>query len=133
MAVASAGPVGTWAPVGDAAPTEGFDDARTPAVPTDVVRLTVPAEADYVAVVRLTVQAIAARSGCTDDARSRLRAAVGAAFFELVHEVGTGGAVRVELQVDPTRLVVDLAGRAPSGDGARRTVHVEVEHPPVAP
>lgn len=126
--------MGAWAAVGDAAPTEGFDDARTTAVSADVVRLTVPAEADHVAVVRLTVQAIAARSGCSDDARSRLRAAVGTAFFELVHEVGAGGAVRVELQVDPDRLVVDLTGLTSSGDeDARRSVHVEVEHPTVAP
>lgn len=124
--------MGAWAAVGDAAPTEGIDDAPATAVSGDVVRLTVPAEADFVAVVRLTVQAIAARSGCTDDARSRLRAAVGSAFFELAHEVGAGGTVRVELQVDPARVVVDLAGLPPSGgDDVRRSVHVEVEHPPL--
>lgn len=100
----------------------------------DLVRLTVPAEDDFVALVRLTVQAIAARSGCLDDARSRLRAAVGSAFFDLVHELGGEGSVRVELRVDPQRVVVDLAGVGGAGelvDARRRTVHVEVEHPPL--
>lgn len=119
--------------MGDAgAATEGTDDGEATEASDDIVRLTVPAEGDFVAIVRLIVQAVAARSGCTDDTRSRLRAAVGSAFFELAHDVGPEGAVLVELEVDPAGVAVDLTGLSSgTGNGPRRTVRVEVDHPPL--
>lgn len=101
----------------------------------DVVRLTVPSEADFVAVVRLTVQAVAARAGCTDDARSRLRAAAGAAFFELAAEAGPSGSVVVELRTEGERVGVDLTAVPPGGaapGAVGRSVHVDCELPPPA-
>jgi hypothetical protein len=99
----------------------------------DLIRLTVPTEPDFVAVVRLTVQAVAARCGCTDDARSRLVAAAGSAFFDLAVEAGSGGSVLVELHTDDDRVLVDLTARPAPGNGddplGRRTVQVEVEDP----
>jgi hypothetical protein len=109
---------------------EKADDAETgsagpgaASAPDDLVRLTVPAEADFVAVVRLTVQAIAARAGCTDDERSRLRAAAGTAYFEAAADAGPEGTVLVELHTEGHRVLVGLtavpARSEPTRSGTR--------------
>jgi hypothetical protein len=116
----------------DETPPAGGGGERRGRFGDDLIRLTVPAELDFVAVVRLTAQAVAARCGCTDDARSRLVAATGSAFFELADETGPGGSVLVELHTDDDRVLVELTARPAPGDGVepggRRTVHVAVEH-----
>jgi anti-sigma regulatory factor (Ser/Thr protein kinase) len=79
----------------------------------EAIRLTVPAQPDFVQVVRVAVRVVSGRAGCSDDARSRLQAAVGAAFFEVVDRAGDGH-VRATLTDEDGRLVVAISGEPPS-------------------
>ena len=77
------------------------------------VRLSVPAEADLVQVVRVAVRVVAGRAGCSDDARSRLQAAAGAAFFQVIDRAPSGATVVVTLTAEPDRMVVELRSATP--------------------
>lgn len=79
------------------------------------VRLTVPAEADLVQVVRVAVRIVAGRAGCSDDARSRLQAAAGAAFFQLLEPSEHGGTVVITLTALPERMLVELRSTGSMG------------------
>lgn len=72
------------------------------------IRLTVPAAPDHLHVLRIAVRVVAGRAGCSDDARSRLQAAVGAGFFELVDRAAPEGTVLAELTSDEGRMAVRL-------------------------
>jgi len=73
------------------------------------IRLLVPAEVDFVQVVRVAVRILAGRAGCSDDARTRLQAAVGAAFFASLERVGPDAQVSITLEIEATRVAVTVA------------------------
>lgn len=79
-----------------------------------VIRLTVPGEADFVQVVRVAVRVVAGRAGCSDDARSRLQAAVGAAFFAVLDHAGPGGSVAAVLRFGEDRMEVEVGTGQPT-------------------
>lgn len=82
------------------------DDAPDPAA---VIRLRVPAEEDYVSLLRATVRVVAGRVGCSDDARSRLQAGVGRAFFALLEDAATVGATAtLTVTWDEDRVVAEV-------------------------
>ena len=102
--------------------------AVTPAADPDAIRLTVPARPDFVQVVRVAVRVVAGRAGCSDDARSRLQAAAGAAFFEVVDRSAAGarvlttltggeGRMRVSMTADPPPSALDPTSVAGIADG----------------
>ncbi len=78
------------------------------------IRLTVPAQADFVSVLRVASRALAGRAGRRDDARTRLQAAVGTAFFAIVEGAPADSSVVAVLSPGPERveltLLVDPAG-----------------------
>lgn len=80
----------------------------------EVIRLSVPARNEQVQVVRAAVRAVGGRAGCSDDARSRLQAAVGAAFFEVVERAAPDANVRTEMRIEPARALVRLGADPPS-------------------
>lgn len=86
----------------------------TAAIESEEIRLTVPAQPDYVQVVRIAVRVVAGRAGCTDDARSRLQAAAGAAFFELIDRAAPTATIVTALTTEPERMVVALAADPPA-------------------
>jgi hypothetical protein len=59
----------------------------------EVIRLRVPAEPDFVSVLRVAARAVAGRAGRLDDARTRLSAAVGVAFFAITDHAPPGATV----------------------------------------
>lgn len=78
--------------------------------------------------VRVAVRVAAGRAGCSDDARSRIQAAVGTAFFALVErsegdvQVLTtlsleAGRLTVELRTDPPATGIDTTALAGVADG----------------
>lgn len=92
------------------------------------IRLAVPAQPDFVQVVRVAVRVVAGRAGCSDDARSRLQAAVGTAFFELIDRstadarvIATltdgGGRLFAELSAEPRSSPLDPTSVAGLADG----------------
>ena len=83
-------------------------------VDSELVRLTVPARQDFVQVVRVAVRVAAGRAGCSDDARSRIQAAVGTAFFALVERSRDEAQVVTALSLEPGRLVVELRSDPPA-------------------
>ncbi|MGV3760737.1 MAG: hypothetical protein ACO1PW_14510 [Actinomycetota bacterium] len=88
------------------------------AEPEAVIRLRVPAEEDYVSLLRATVRVVAGRVGCSDDARSRLQAGVGRAFFALLEDAATVGAT---------------AGLTVTWDERRVSAEVACDPPPASP
>ena len=72
------------------------------------IRLTVPAQPDFVAVLRVAARVLAGRAGREDDARSRLQAEVGAAFFAITERVWSTGNVVAELRADADRVEMTL-------------------------
>jgi hypothetical protein len=72
------------------------------------IELTVPAHPDFVAVLRVAARAIAGRAGRADDARSRLQAAVGAAFFAMTDSAPPGSAVVAHLRSGAERVEMTL-------------------------
>jgi hypothetical protein len=80
----------------------------------EVIRLTVPAGPEFVQVVRVAVRIVAGRAGCSDDARSRLQAAVGAAFFEVVDRAPADSSVVAVLTSGDGRTTVDLSAEPPA-------------------
>ena len=80
----------------------------SPSREAETIRLTVPAQPEFVQVVRVAVRVVSGRAGCSDDARSRLQAAVGAAFFEVVDRVDGSSHVATKLVVEPERIVIEL-------------------------
>lgn len=81
----------------------------TTTIEPEVIRLTVPAQADYVQVVRIAVRVVAGRAGCSDDARSRLQAAVGTAFFEVIDRAEPGATIVTTLTTEADRMTAALA------------------------
>lgn len=77
-------------------------------VDSELVRLTVPARQEFVQVVRVGVRVAAGRAGCSDDARSRIQAAVGTAFFALVERSNDDVQVLTTLSLEPGRLSVEM-------------------------
>ena len=80
----------------------------------DVIRLQVPAQEDYVSLLRATARVVAGRLGCPDDARTRLQAATGIAFFALLEDVAAAGiadpgAVRLQVSWDDDRVTAELS------------------------
>lgn len=74
-----------------------------------VIRLRVPAEEDYVTLLRAAVRVVAGRVGCSDDARSRLQAGTGRAFFALLEDAGTiGGQVGLTVTWDDDRVTAEV-------------------------
>jgi hypothetical protein len=65
----------------------------------DDIVLTVPGEPDFVSLVRIAARIVAGRAGHDADARSRLQAAVGTAFFALTEEASADSAVAMHLRV----------------------------------
>lgn len=85
-----------------------------PAQPEAVIRLRVPAEEDFVSLLRATVRVVAGRVGCSDDARSRLQAGVGRAFFALLEDAATVGAVAsLTITWDDARVCAEVACEPP--------------------
>lgn len=84
------------------------------------IRLTVPAEPDFVAVLRVAARVLAGRAGREDDARTRLQAAAGTAFLAITERVGSTGVVVAELRADADRVEMTLVvePRAPGLDPA---------------
>ena len=78
----------------------------------DTIRLTVPAEADFVSVLRVAARVVAGRAGGGDDARSRLLAATGAAFFAILRDAGASGSVITTLRTDGSRTVLEMTSSA---------------------
>lgn len=74
----------------------------------DVIRLAVPARPEFVQVLRVAVRVVAGRAGCSDDVRSRLQAAVGAAFFEAVDRGEPGARIVALLEPRDDRMAVAL-------------------------
>ncbi len=72
------------------------------------IRLTVPAQPDFVAVLRVAARVLAGRAGREDDARTRLQAAVGTAFFAITERVGSTGVVVAELRSDIERVEMTM-------------------------
>lgn len=72
------------------------------------IRLTVPAQPDFVAVLRVAARVLAGRAGREDDPRTRLQAAVGTAFFAITERVGSTGVVVAELRADADRVEMTL-------------------------
>lgn len=72
------------------------------------IRLTVPAQPEFVAVLRVAARVLAGRAGRDDDARSRLQAAVGTAFFAITERTGATGEVVAELHADIDRVEMTL-------------------------
>lgn len=72
------------------------------------IRLTVPAQPDFVAVLRVAARVLAGRAGREDDARTRLQAAVGAAFFAITERGRSTGVVVAELRSDADRVEITL-------------------------
>lgn len=79
-----------------------------------VIRLSVPAEADFVQVVRVAVRVVAGRAGCSDDARSRLQAAVGAAYFGVLDRARPEASIAATLRIGDARIEVELRTEDPS-------------------
>ena len=82
---------------------------------SEVVRLRVSADPDLVPVVRAAARIVAGRSGGDDDARSRLQAAVGQAFFAVLEGWSDSEHVVVRLIASPDRVTAEL-----TADGSRR-------------
>lgn len=82
--------------------------------PEAVIRLRVPAEEDFVSLLRATVRVVAGRVGCSDDARSRLQAGVGRAFFALLEDAATVGATAaLTVTWDEHRVCAEVACQPP--------------------
>jgi hypothetical protein len=82
--------------------------------PDAVIRLRVPAVQDHVSLLRATVRVVAGRVGCSDDARSRLQAGIGRAFFALLEDAATvGGTVTLTVTWDDERVTAQLACEPP--------------------
>lgn|GEM_PF-4157090 len=96
----------------------------TPAAEHDaVIRLRVPAEEDYVSLLRATVRVVAGRVGCSDDARSRLQAGVGRAFFALLEDATTVGATAaLTVTWDDTRVCAEVACEPPPASPVLTTI-----------
>ena len=78
------------------------------------VRLTVPAQPDFVTLLRVTARVVAGRVGLADDARSRLQAAVGDAFFTMLNGAESTSAIVATLHAMAGSVVIELTGaRAP--------------------
>lgn len=73
-----------------------------------VIRLSVPAEPDFVAVLRVVARLIAGRSGHHEDARMRLQAAAGTAFFAVLEGAPRDSTVVALLSADPERVELTL-------------------------
>lgn len=81
---------------------EGDEVAR------DIV-LTVPGEPDFVTLVRIAARIVAGRAGRDADARSRLQADAGAAFFALAEGAPAGTTVVTRMLVDEGDVRIELA------------------------
>ncbi|MET0727725.1 MAG: hypothetical protein ABWZ76_05450, partial [Acidimicrobiales bacterium] len=85
-----------------------------PAPDPEPIRLTVPAQADFVALLRVTARVVAGRVGFADDARSRLQAAVGDAFFTMLEGAEATSSIVATLHAASGTVTVELTGdRAP--------------------
>jgi hypothetical protein len=82
---------------------------------SEVVRLRVSAHPDLVPVVRAAARIVAGRAGGDDDARSRLQAAVGQAFFAVLEAWSDSEHVVVRLLPSADRITAEL-----TADGTRR-------------
>lgn len=93
------------------------------AEPEAVIRLRVPAEEDYVSLLRATVRVVAGRVGCSDDARSRLQAGVGRAFFALLEDAATVGATAaLTVTWDEDRVSAEVACDPPPASPVLTTI-----------
>lgn len=81
---------------------EGDEVAR------DIV-LTVPGEPDFVTLVRIAARIVAGRAGRDADARSRVQADAGTAFFALAEGAPAGTTVVTHLLVDESAVRIELA------------------------
>ncbi len=73
------------------------------------LRLRVPAEADFVPLLRVTVRLGAGRMGWGDDLRAKAQAGVGAAFFALVPDDEPDRSVRLLVELGADELHMELA------------------------
>jgi len=91
--------------------------------PDTTIRLRVPAEEDFVSLLRATVRVVAGRLGCSDDARSRLQAATGRAFFALLEDATTiGGTVSLTVTWDDERVAAEVRCDPPPSSPVLATV-----------
>ena len=81
------------------------------------LRLVVPAEADFVPLLRVTVRMGAGRVGWSDDLRARAQAGVGAAFFALVPDDDPDRSVELTVELAPDELHIVLSTDAPDEPG----------------
>src|SRR3954447_26136608 len=84
-----------------------------------LVRLTIPAKAEYIALVRLALTAIARVRPLTEETLSDLKLALTEACTNSVrhaYQEGRTGTVEVVYQLEPDRLVVEIAD---DGEGFR--------------
>lgn len=81
------------------------------------LRLTVPAEADFVPLLRVTVRMGTGRVGWSDDLRARAQAGVGAAFFALVPDDEPDHHVELIVELTPDEVHMVLATDAPVESG----------------
>lgn len=79
------------------------------------IRLSVPATADFVSVLRVASRVLAGRAGRRADARSRLQAAVGTAFFAIVDRAAPGTSVVTLLAADADKVELTFL-LEPSGE-----------------
>lgn len=80
------------------------------------VRLSLPADADYAGVARLTAAGVAARSGCGYDDIEDIRIAVGEACSMLIGLHHRHGSIEMVFEVRADALAVEMCGLF--GDGA---------------
>jgi len=73
-----------------------------------VIQLRVPAQPDLVSVLRVAARVVAGRAGTSDDARTRLQAAVGRTFFALLEGWSDAQVVTMRLRPAPDRVIVEL-------------------------
>lgn len=74
----------------------------------EAIRLTIPAEDDFVAILRVAARVVAGRAGGGDDIRSRLLAAAGTAFFVLLRQAGASGSITTWLSTDDDRITLEM-------------------------
>jgi hypothetical protein len=90
-----------------------------PDVADATIRLRLPAQQDFVSLARATVRVVAGRVGCSDDARTRLQAATGLAYFVLLDALaGEPATVTLTMTWDTARVTASLGSTPPPRDGA---------------
>jgi hypothetical protein len=80
---------------------------------TGVIRLTLPAQADFVSVLRVAVRVVSTRAGCDDDTRSRLQATAGSTFFVMLDGTATEAAIEVVFTLGQGSVALDMTRGVP--------------------